>query len=54
VGGEEDDRKGGDEQRLGGIDVEREGILDRVMVEEEVVQRVQDVPVDVANSSQLP
>jgi hypothetical protein len=54
VGGEEDDREGGDEQRLGGVDVEGEGILDRVVVEEEVVQRVQDAPVDVANCSQLP
>jgi hypothetical protein len=50
AGGEEDDHQRRDEERLGGIDVEEEGILDRVVLVHEVVQGVQDGPIHRRNA----
>jgi hypothetical protein len=53
VGEQEDDRKGDGEQCLRGIDVEEQRVLDRIVSEEVVVQRVQYGPVHAAKLSQI-
>ena len=45
VSEEEDDGERGDEKSLGDVDIEEEGVLDDVVAEEIVVERVQHVPV---------
>jgi hypothetical protein len=45
TGGEKDDRQRRDEERLGRVDIEEEGILDCVVLVHEVVEGVQNGPV---------
>jgi hypothetical protein len=45
AGQEKDDGEGGDEEKLGGFDVEEDGVLEAVVAGHEVVQGVQQRPI---------